>query len=119
KDTGMYRKFIADLRIVNPYLKLIGYTATPFRAKAGLLHKGKDAMFSGIAYEIGILDLIERGYLVPVITPQMNTHMDVTGVKIQGGDYVGSQLEKAVDTDQQTKSCVDEIMQYGYDRKKW
>ncbi len=119
KDTGMYRKFIADLRVVNPHLKLIGYTATPFRAKTGLLHKGKDAMFSGIAYEIGILDLINRGYLVPVITPQMNTHMDLTGVQVQGGDYVASQLEKAVDTDPQTKACVDEIMQYGHDRKRW
>lgn len=119
KDTGMYRKFLADLAVVNPHIKCIGFTATPFRRGTGYLHKGKNAIFSGIAYEIGILDLIDQGYLVPVSTPTMHTRMDVSDVKIQGGDYVQSQLEKAVDIDPLTRACVDEIMQHGTDRKKW
>lgn len=119
KDSGMYRKFLADLAMVNPDIKCIGFTATPFRKGSGYLHKGPNAMFSGIAYEIGILDLINQGYLVPVITPAMHTRMDVTGVDIQGGDYVQKQLEKAVDTDPLTKACVDEILENSAGRHKW
>jgi len=119
KDTGMYRRFLADMAIINPDIKCIGFTATPFRKGTGYLHKGPKAMFSGIAYEIGILDLINQGYLVPVITPTMQTRMDITGVAIQGGDYVQSQLEKAVDTDPLNIACVDEIMENCAGRNKW
>lgn len=119
KDSGMYRRFLADLAIVNPSIKCIGFTATPFRKGTGYLHKGPKAMFSGIAYEIGILDLINQGYLVPVITPTMHTRMDVSDVAIQGGDYVQTQLEKAVDTDPLTKACVDEIIENSSGRNKW
>lgn len=119
KDGSMYRKFLSDLAMVNPDIKCVGFTATPFRRGTGLLHKGENALFTGIAYEIGILDLINQGYLLPVITPTMQTRMDVTGVKVQGGDYVQSQLEKAVDTDPLTEACVDEILEYSHGRKRW
>lgn len=118
-DEGMYRKFIADMVQINPYVKVIGYTATPFRAKSGLLYKGKNALFSGIAYEIGILDLINQGYLSPITTPTMATKMDTTGVAIQGGDYVAKQLEAAVDRDEITTACVDEIIENSIGRKRW
>lgn len=116
---GMYRKFLKDLLIINPYTKVIGYTATPFRAKTGLLYKGEGAMFGGIAYEVNILDLINQGYLTPISTPTMSMRMDVSDVKIQGGDYVIKQLEKAVDIEEITKGCVDEIMQHSPGRNKW
>lgn len=116
---GMYRKFLKDLLVINPYIKVVGYTATPFRAKTGLLHKGEGAMFGGIAYEVGILDLINQGYLTPISTPTMSMRMDTTGVQVQGGDYIQKQLEKAVDKDEITVGCVDEIMQHSQGRRKW
>jgi len=116
---GMYRGFLRDILQINPYMKVIGYTASPFRAKTGLLHKGEGAMFGGIAYEIGILDLIERGYLCPITTPTMSMRMSTEGVKVQGGDYVQKHLEAAVDKDEITKACVDEIMQHCEGRNKW
>lgn len=116
---GMYRKFLADVMKINPQVKCIGYSATPFRAKTGLLHKGEGALFGGIAYEVNVLDLINQGYLAPISTPTMSMRMDVTGVKIQGGDYVAKQLEKAVDIDEVTKGCVNEIIQHSEGRNKW
>jgi DNA repair protein RadD len=116
---GMYRKFLKDILQINPYMKVCGYTATPFRAKTGLLHKGEGAMFGGIAYEIGILDLIEQGYLCQISTPSMSTRMSTEGVKVQGGDYVQKHLEAAVDKDEITTACVNEIMQYAEGRNKW
>lgn len=119
KDSGMYRKFLSDMAVINPNIKCVGFTATPFRTGTGYLHKGEKALFKGIAYEIGILDLINQGYLVPVFTPSMHTNMDVSWVRVQGGDYVQKQLEQAVDTDPLTKACVDEITQHSVDRRKW
>ena len=116
---GMYRRFFNDMKQINPYVKCIGYTATPFRAKGGLLHKGKGALFDGICYEIGIVDLINQGYLSPILTPTMSMKMDTSGVAVHGGDYVAKQLEQAVDTDEITQACVDEIMDYCAGRNKW
>lgn len=116
---GMYRKFLKQMVEINPLVKCIGYTATPFRAKTGLLYKGEGAMFGGIAYEIGILDLIARGYLTPISTPSMTMRMSTEGVKIQGGDFVQKQLEKAVDKHEITRACVDEILQHSEGRNKW
>lgn len=116
---GMYRKFLKNMIQINPQIKVIGYTATPFRAKTGLLHKGDGAMFGGIAYEVNILDLINQGYLTSISTPTMSMRMDVSGVKIQGGDYVQKQLEKAVDVDEITVGCVNEIIQHSDGRNKW
>ncbi len=116
---GMYRKFLANMVKINPQIKVVGYTATPFRAKTGLLHKGEGAMFGGIAYEVNILDLINQGYLTPISTPTMSMRMDTAGVAVQGGDYVAKQLEKAVDKAEITRACVDEIMQHSFGRNKW
>ena len=119
KDGTMYRKFLSELSLVNPDIKCVGLSATPFRTGTGYLHKGENAFFGRICYEIGILELIERGFLTPIVTPKIKTKMDANGVKIQGGDYVRRQLEKKIDLDEITIPCVDEIMQHGADRKKW
>ena len=39
---GMYRQFLADAKVINPNLRIIGFTATPFRLKTGTdLHAGR------------------------------------------------------------------------------
>ena len=117
-DTS-YRKFIEDLKMVNPDIKIIGFTATPFRAGRGMLHKGEGALFTDVCYEISILDLIDRGYLTPIITPTIQTRMDVHDVKMRGGDFVANDLERAVDKDMLTRACVNEIVSMGQRRKRW
>lgn len=121
KEETSYRYLIKDLKIVNPKLKIVGFTGTNFRATTGILTEGENRLFTDVAYQIPMLDLINKGFLCPLMTPQepIKTKMSVEGVNIRGGDYVESQLQKAVDKDSITKSCVDEIIQYGKDRKKW
>lgn len=120
-DSTMYRKFIDDMRAINPYIKIVGFTGTPFRPGYGMIHKGKNALFTHIVYEISIAELISRGHLVPIVTPDggVHTKMDVHGVKKVGGDYHQGQLAKAVDDIALTKSCVSEIVAHGVDRKCW
>jgi len=114
-----YCSFLAGLKRLNPDLKVIGLTATPYRLDSGLLHEGDDAVFTDIAYEATVRELIDQGYLAPVVSKKMNTELDVTGVRTQGGEFVAKELEAAVDKDSITQAAVDEILEYGKTRKSW
>ncbi|WP_337187557.1 DEAD/DEAH box helicase family protein [Phenylobacterium sp.] len=118
-ENTMYRQFLSELRMNSPCVRVVGYTGTPFRPGSGYLHRGENALFTDIAYEVPMNLLIDQGYLCPLVTPRMRTQMDTTGVKRQGGDFIGSQLAKAVDKEEVTRACVDEIVEHGAVRKKW
>lgn len=119
KGEGMYRTFIKDMLRFNAAMKVIGFTATPFRMKGGWLHKGDGALFSDISYEANVLDLVEQGYLARLVAKPMKTQMDVSNVPTSGGEFVAKHLEVAVDLPDITRSAVQEIVEYGKDRKTW
>lgn len=120
KADAQYGQLMAGLRAINPDLKLVGLTATPYRLGEGLLHEGEGAMFDDICFEQPINDMIDGGYLVRPISKGMATTYDVSGVGKVGGDYNKGALQKAVDKDDLTRAVVDEIVAYGKDsRKAW
>lgn len=118
-ESGMYRQFLRDLRQINPMLKVIGLTATPYRMKTGLLHEGEGRLFTDVAYEVPILQMIEQGYLAPVVPKQTDTQLDVSGVGTRGGEFIAGELERAVDLDPINQSAVAEIVRHGADRGSW
>jgi DNA repair protein RadD len=119
KSNTMYRRFLEGLKRLNPLLKVIGLTATPYRLDSGLLHQGKDALFTDIAFEVSVRNLIDAGYLSPLISKRMATQLDLTGVGARGGEFIARDLERAVDQDSITQSAVDEIITYGEHRRSW
>lgn len=119
KENTMYRRFLDRMTRINPKVKVIGLTATPYRLDSGMLHEGENALFSDIAYEVSVRDLIADGYLSPLVSKQPDTTLDVTGVGSRGGEFIASDLQKAVDKDVITSAAVEEIIAYGKDRKSW
>lgn len=121
KETGMYRRMIADYTRINPRFRTIGFTGTPFRGNGVLLTEGDEALFTDIASTISIKDMIEQGYLSPLSIKKTSVKTDVTGVKINNatGDYNIKQLANAIDKESITYAAVDEIIEAGYDRKAW
>lgn len=115
----MYRRFLDGLKRLNPLLKVIGFTATPYRLDSGMLHEGDDAIFTDIAFEVSVRQLIDDKYLSPLISKRMATELDVTGVGTRGGEFIAKELEAAIDQDAITASAVDEIFTYGAARKSW
>lgn len=115
----MYRRFLNELAVINPHLKIIGLTATPYRLDSGMLHRGKDALFSDIAFEVSVRELIDQGYLSPLISKSAATQLDVKGVGTRGGEFIPGQLQAAVDKDPITRAAVDEIVAYGRERRSW
>lgn len=115
----MYGQFIAGLKAINPKMLTVGLTATPFRLDMGRLDEGEDKLFDAITYRISIRDLIDMGYLTPLISKATTTALDLKGVGRRGGDFIESALQKAVNKNPITKAAVGEIMGYGEGRKAW
>lgn len=118
-DATMYRKFIDAAKLQNPHVRFAGLTATPYRLDVGMLHEGKNALFTGIAYDAPVSDLIRDGYLCPLISKATLTQLDTSGVQMRGGEFVPGQLEAAVDTNQNTAGAVAEMLELFATRNKW
>ena len=118
-DGTRYNKFLSDLRVCNPGVKVVGLTATPYRLDSGWLHEGDNAIFDGIAYDIPVADLMEQGFLAPVISKSGVKTIDLTNVGKRGGEYIESELAKAASDPELVTETVAEIVRYGAERKAW
>ncbi|MEQ8366706.1 MAG: DEAD/DEAH box helicase [Roseicyclus sp.] len=118
-SSTMYRRFLDGLARINPALKVIGLTATPFRLDSGMLHEGKNALFTDIAFEAPVRDLIDAGYLSPLVSKQPATRLDVSKVGTRAGDFIQRDLAAAVDQEAITRAAVSEIIEHGRDRRSW
>jgi DNA repair protein RadD len=118
-DGTRYNKFLSDLRICNPGVKVVGLTATPYRLDSGWLHEGENAIFDGIAYDIPVADLMEQGFLAPVISKSGVKTIDLSNVGKRGGEYIESELAKAASDPELVTETVAEIVRYGAERKAW
>lgn len=120
----MYNELIDGLRQTNPYMKVVGLTATWYREGQGLL-TDPGGIFTDIAYNLCTIDgfarLIAEGYLCPLFPRPTTTKLPLEGVGIDSktGDYKQGQLEAAVDKEKITNEALTEALQWGYDRKKW
>ena len=119
KGGTIYRKFIRDAKLANPYLRVIGYTATPFRLDSGLLHEGKNRLFTHVAFDLPIKRLIDNGHLVPLISKGGLHKVNLTGVRKVAGDYQKTDLERAFYANDLTDKALDEVVTYGKDRNTW
>lgn len=94
-SAGMYRKLINDLIKLNPNLVVIGLTATPFRTGNGVIFGDEeDHLFHAISYEIGVRELVAKGYLSPLVGKNAATSIDLGGVKVERGEFVEEQVEQ-------------------------
>ncbi len=120
-DETRYQKFIAELKKINPKLKVIGLTATGWRLGLGNLVGG--GIFTDVAVDMTTLEywiwFVDQGYLSPLSAKGTKLQLDVSGVKLQGGEYVLSQLQGAVDKEEVTRAAVLETLEWAQDRQCW
>jgi DNA repair protein RadD len=113
----MYGRFLAELRQINPYIKIIGFTATDFRLDSGRLCEGDDAVFSDVAYEANIRDLIEAGYLCPPTTDDSVAQIDTSDVGTRGGEFIAGQLEAAATDPHAIEAVASELAKHAPTRR--
>lgn len=122
EEDAMYQRIIASLREINPHLKVIGLSATPYRLGQGMLTE-PGGIFTDICFDMTTMEcfnwLLDEGYLAPLVPKPTNTVLDVTGVGTSGGEYKQKQLQAAVDIDYVTDGAVQEMIACGQERKHW
>lgn len=112
---GMYRQFLADARGVNPQLRVIGLTATPFRLKSGPICAA-DHFLNAVCYEIGVRELIRDGYLCPLITKAGLARADTSRLTVRAGEFVANEAEAAMDQDELVEAACREVVAYTRER---
>lgn len=115
-DDGMYRSFIADARIVNPNLRVVGLTATPYRMKSGTIC-APDAILNHVCYEIGVRELIVQGYLCPLRTKAGTQRPDFDGLHVRAGEFVQGEVETLMDGEGLVDAACREILHEAADRR--
>lgn len=122
KEMTMYQVIIRVLKEINPFLKVIGFTATPYRLGHGML-TDQGGLFTDICFDMTGIDafnwLLAEGYLSPLIPKRTNIELDVSGVGVHGGEFKANELQAAVDKQEVTYAALRECQQYGSDRNHW
>lgn len=116
------RTIIAAARDINPGVKLVGLTATPFRLDAGRLDEGDDRLFDRVAYDVDLIGLVKRGYLAPLVGPVSGTKLtklDISGLGIRGGDFSDEEMQARFNRADVNEAIAADIVRLGEDRKSW
>jgi DNA repair protein RadD len=118
----MYQRFFASVKKTNPLLKIIGFTATHWRLGHGEL-TNEGGIFTDVCFDITHANafnrLIAEGFLSPLIPKRTELLLNIDGVHIQGGEFVASELQNAVDKSEITYAALREAVELKEQRKHW
>lgn len=114
---GMYVQLLNDLKTANPKLRVIGLTATPYRTGDGYVCRD-DHFLNDVCYEANIKELIAGGYLCGLVSKRGKSEVDMSGVKVAGGDFVQNEMEARFNEDEKVSQAVAEILRLTESRKK-
>ena len=132
QTAGTYRRFIDALTRLNPHLRLIGLTATPYRHVTGTktmtggyqsLTVGDDRLFTDIAYDLtaALVPLIRQDYLAALWPQPTDYRVNLKGIRIENGDYKADQLNALMEQDEVIDAILDEAIPLAQadDRQHW
>jgi len=74
--------------------KILGFTATPFLYNKYIY--GPNELFKRVCFEVTYDEMIESGYLVPLVLSETSENTDVEGITSSMGDYNQKQLSSRV-----------------------
>lgn len=112
---GMYRKFLADALVVNPNVRIVGFTATPFRLKTGPICT-PEGFLNRVCYEVGVRELIRDNYLCPLVTKAGRVKADTSALHVRAGEFVADEVEDLMDQETLVRAACAEIVEHTHDR---
>ncbi len=119
KDDTMYQNIIARLKVISPYIKVIGLTATPFRLGQGLITD--EGLFTDICYDDcgyeRFNQLVAEGFISPLVPKRTKFEIDVSNVGIVNGDFKKAELQFATDKQEITYAALQETLELAYNRR--
>ena len=118
-ESGIYRKLIADLLEINPAMRIVGLSASPYRLGQGLITEGPTAIFSEILEPVSIEELVFKTHLVPLRSKITKHRLDTDGLHKRQGEYIASEMEAKFNTDDHNSAVVHEIIEKASNRAHW
>lgn len=118
-ENGIYRKLISDLLEINPDMRIVGLSASPYRLGQGLITEGPTAIFSEILEPVSIEELVFKTHLVPLRSKITKHKLDTDGLHKRQGEYIASEMEAKFNTDDHNQAVVQEIIEKASSRKHW
>ena len=109
EKVGSYRKLFDKILQVNPNMRVLGFTATPYRLGQGMI-TDSPAIFSGMVRSISTAQLQEQGYLAYLTTKQTEMVYSTKGVPVRGGEYALKELQEKVTSFEGNGAVCDEIV---------
>lgn len=118
-ESGIYRKLIADLLEINPSMRIVGLSASPYRLGQGLITEGPTAIFSEILEPVSIEELVFKKHLVPLRSKITKHKLETEGLHKRQGEYIASEMEAKFNTDDHNSAVVKEIIDKANNRNHW
>jgi DNA repair protein RadD len=118
-ESGIYRKLISDLLEINPGMRIVGLSASPYRLGHGLITEGPTAIFSEILEPVSIEELVFKTHLVPLRSKVTKHKLDTDGLHKRQGEYIASEMEAKFNTDDHNSAVVQEIIEMASNRAHW
>lgn len=119
KESGIYRQVIRQLMGINPRLRMVGFSASPYRLGHGFITDGDEAIFTHILEPVSIPELIYKKHLVPLRSKVTQTTLSTEGLHKRQGEYIAAEMEQQFNTLDNNTAIVQEIMQRAGDREHW
>jgi DNA repair protein RadD len=128
-NSNQYQQIIEKLMRVNPEVKLLGLTATPYRLDMGWIYKKhyrgfmrseEKRPFEHCIYELPIRYLIKRQYLTePHLVDATIEHYDFSSLRANAsGDYSPTDMNHLLNKNPRvTQSIIEQVMELGHKRQ--
>ena len=113
---GRYQTFLNAAKAKNPNIRMVGWTATPFRTQGGVICRPEN-LFNDVCFEANVKDLIDAGWLSKITAKAGTANADLEHLHIRAGEFVAEEVEKAMGEDRLVASACREIVEKTKDRK--
>lgn len=120
-DLKTAKAIVDGLRAVNPNVRFIGLTATPFVMKGlKVVPLTQCGLFDSVVYDLTtgrrFNRLVREGFIAPIVAPSIRfPQIDTEGLKTAGGDFDETELAKrAMEV---TRECVRVALENAPERK--
>ncbi|MDR9467533.1 DEAD/DEAH box helicase [Marinospirillum sp.] len=129
KEDSSYQQVIQHLQSLNPHLKILGLTATPYRLGQGFIYQrhlqqqavrgDEDSFFAACIYELPLRWMVKKGYLVHPVKMDMALLAYDFSALMPGnsGYYKEQELDRVVQEQRITPGIVADIQERAAERR--
>lgn len=112
-DDSHYRKLLSN--IAHEKLKVVGFTATPFRSNGKLY--GQDKLFKNLSYKKSLTSLIDDGFLVRPSMKRVDHQFDTSQLRVRMGEFKQDDVNKLTSNLTKLEQQVKDALPRMADRK--